>query len=182
LVFLGLTRHIGASHFANWEICSCDAARNEYYVSKGNDIPIGRGLHREIRHWCSPARCRTVCHIRNRKSRRCRCARLAATTGLNVSRVRGGPHGPGRMPPGTEHRIHMCLMALRYQVPRCGGLKLIASAQFGGEPRPGHTRYFRVRRALRRIPDFLRQLGFLSLTARLAKGRPADPSARRDLR
>src|SRR5882757_10613780 len=37
-------------NFANWEICSCDAARNEYYVSKGNDIPIERGLQREIRH------------------------------------------------------------------------------------------------------------------------------------
>src|SRR5271156_2180137 len=37
-------------NFANWEICSCDAARNEYYVSKGNDIPVEHGLQREIRH------------------------------------------------------------------------------------------------------------------------------------
>src|SRR5258708_38619878 len=37
-------------NFANWGISSCDAARNEYYVSKGNDIPIQRGLQREVRH------------------------------------------------------------------------------------------------------------------------------------
>jgi hypothetical protein len=176
-------------NFANWEICSCDAARNEYYVSKGNDIPIERGLQREIRHcdrrqdiapsvtsvtaelpvpMCPPVSdkwgatagaVRPACdgpvmddtmqlrgielryvvtmHLLNHgpasiseraeavawrgfaiAGRASKSISDALRWEMGYGRVRRlgrGLYGPGRLPRGTEHRIHKRVFALRHQ-------------------------------------------------------------------